>query len=338
MDIGEAVSIAVLTDSVDECPFDHSLDDPPEVENDLVGVGTTLASRMKTGKSTKLYGDYKPKSITKVLKPRERKNHPFYNKAKCIPVKFSDGTEQSYPVTSAAHHAIPAQESLRESELLLYMCKVGTSEEKNHNYADGIVWSNIGYDVNGGENGIFLPGTYAVGGGTGGLKVWYPTDNPDDEEEVIEVDEMPRDSSYNDFLLYGGKGDISEENGCWWYVKQAMLKCPGQFHDRHIFYSEQVVLKALNVIAEKLLVFNVMANENSCGDCKERRDKIEEFGLPTPYSLVNRLEFLSNKLKTFLTARPRSWRENVYTSMWAKAYMDAIKAGGRKKSAAEMFE
>ncbi len=334
MEIGEAVSISMP--SMDECPFNHDLDDPPDVENDLVGVGQTLGSRMKSGKSTNLYDDYNTGKLDSIKNPRDIDSHPF-SKKDCVKIEFDTGETKSYPVTCSAHHLIPAQEALKVSQLLIYMCKKNTSTEKNHSFSDGIVWSDVGYDVNGSENGIYLPGSYAVGGGKGGLKVWYPTEDPDYEDD-LSLDEMPRDASYNNFLLYGPDKGIKSDNACWWYVAQAVKLCPGQFHDRHPYYSEQVILPALEALAEKLNLFNILIVDDSCGKCKKRKDDIEKRGLPAPYGLVNMLKHISNDAAKYLTASPRSWRENIYTSMWMKKYMDAVNAGGQMKKDAEMFE
>jgi len=52
------------------CPFDHETPDPPTVENNLIGNGTTLRARMKQGTSTGTYGEFATKQ-EKVPNPRD---------------------------------------------------------------------------------------------------------------------------------------------------------------------------------------------------------------------------------------------------------------------------
>jgi hypothetical protein len=338
MQVGEAIAISALLDLKDECPFPHDLDDPPDVTNNLIGIGSKLATRMNNGTSTNLYKQYKPpKGPVWGKAPQERPGHPFNGRAKCISIKFDDNTSKDYPCSCSAHHLVPAQESLKGHDILEYMCEKGTSGDNNHGYTKGKVWSDVGYDTNGSENGIYLPGSYAVGGGKGGLIVWYPYDDSDDSEHgYLEVDKLPLED-YDDWLLHGKKGVIDEENACWHYVAQTMGKTPGQFHDRHVYYSENVVKNALQNIHEKYNLFNINIGGN-CDKCKKRQQKIKKKGLPAPYSIVLRLKTLSERLRKYLTAKPGSWRLNIYTSEWGLKYMEAVREGGASKKAAEMFE
>lgn len=343
-----ALAAAIVVDLEDECPFDHELEDPPVVNNKLVGKGAKLATSMNNGSSTKLYKEYAPKDKSEKeifgLIPQKNPDHEFFrgrpDKGRCVKIEFDDNTSKSYPVSCSAHHLIPSQESLKDHDLLQYMVMQGGGGEDNHDFSEGAVWSDVGYDTNGSENGVYLPGNYAVGGGTGGLRVWYSMDDADDEEHdtaYIEVDVLPPEE-YKNFLIYGKKGSISTRNACWHYVSQAMLATPGQFHDRHKEYSEQVVQKALTKIFSKYKRSDIVINEGACSKCEERRKKIEEQGLPAPYSVVNRLETLSKKLRRHLTAKPGSWRENIFTSEWCNQYMQAVLKGGDEREEAEHFE
>lgn len=348
MEIGEGVKIESLLDLDADCPFEHELKIPPEIKNNLEGKGSYLATNMNNGSSTKLYKDYAPKKEKDKVKwgklPQKDPNHDFYkghpNKGRCLMVEFKDVSSKEYPVSCSAHHLIPSQESLKGHELLEYMCKEGTSGKHNHGFSDGAIWSDVGYETNGSENGVYLPGSYAVGGGTGGLRVWYSADDKDDDEHdtgYIEVDKLPA-TEYNDFLLYGERGNISTDNACWHYAMQAMLKSPGQFHDRHADYSKQIVKKALKNIYTRYKQTDILANPESCPKCEKRRKKIEDEGIPAPYSVVKRLEYLSKQLRKYLTAKPGSWKENIYTSEWCNQYMQAVLDGGKAREEAEYFE
>ena len=212
MQVGEAVAPPGLFGKLkNECPFDHDLTDPPKVKkNLLIGKGSTLGSNMKHGKSTNLYDPYKPSSpLQKSIIPQKRNGHPFFknnaNKGRCIEIDFEDDKVRHYPCSCSAHHLIPAQESLKDHDILRYMCKKGGGKKHNHSYAGGIVWTDVGYDTNGSENGVYLPGSYAVGGGRGGMRVWYSIDeDPEKENDFVEVDKLPSDIEYNEYLLAGG--------------------------------------------------------------------------------------------------------------------------------------
>ncbi|MDL1968313.1 MAG: AHH domain-containing protein [Deltaproteobacteria bacterium] len=342
--IGEKVEIADLLDLDFQCPFDHELEEPPEVKNNLVGIGSTLARKMSKGDSTKLYKDYEPQSDKEKIKwgqiAQKNRKHDCFKGSNPISVefKFDNLTEsKDYPLTFSAHHLIPSQESLKDHNILDYMCKKGETKEHNHNYPDGAVWSDVGYDTNGSENGIYLPGSYAVGGGKGGLGIWFSVDTDKDEEhgnDYVEYSKLPSDDEEK-WLLKGKKGVIKEDNPCWQYVGQAMIKSKNQFHDRHRSYSKDIVEEALNAIYERYKLFDVTIDGIFCKRCKEKKEKIEKQGLPAPYSIVLRLEHLSNNLRIYLKVRHgQIMKENIFTSQWGEKYMQA-KLKGEK--AANMF-
>lgn len=347
MDIGEKFKKSLL-DLDFKCPFDHELEEPPkpEVKNNLVGIGSTLASKMKRGKSTKLYKDYKPQSDKEKIKwgaiAQKNRKHDLYKGSDPISVKFKFGNStesKNYPLTFSAHHLIPSQESLKNHDILRYMCKKGGPEKHNHNYSAGVVWSDVGYDTNGSENGIYLPGNYAVGAGTGGLGIWFPL-KPDKEEEhknkkgYLESSELPKDDQAK-WLLKGKKGDIKEDNPCWQYVGQAMIKSKNQFHDRHFSYSTDIVKAALTAIHERYKLFDATLEPSFCKRCKEKFENNKQQGLPAPYSIVLRLEHLSNALRVYLKVKHgQILKENVYTSEWCKNYIQAKRKG---EKAANMF-
>jgi hypothetical protein len=71
------------------------------------------------------------------------------------------GIAQALPVHTAAHHLIPGNASLKESQLKPYL------------HCDGAASGNIGYNVNSCENGVWLCGNYALRG-KNGLPPWGP--------------------------------------------------------------------------------------------------------------------------------------------------------------------
>ncbi len=328
--IGEPIGVGMIDEDDVQCPFDHESPKPPNVENKLIGVGTTLASRMKSGSSTHLYASLREKKAT-VLNPRDVAAHPFYKKAKVVQIedidpKTGEVITHDYPVTCAAHHLVPAQEALKDSPLLAYMVKKGDSEAvKGGSYSSGIVYADVGYDVNGTENGVYLPGSYAVGGGRGGMGVWTQNDDhPDREEE--DVSDVPDPNSN---LLTGRLNEISDDNRKWQYVSQAVVLTPGQFHDRHEDYSDFVAQGLEKIFQNYESLKKKYVKEQNCPDCKKRVEKFEEAGIPTPFGLVGRLNAMSNRLAGHLNGS--KWTRNIYTSKWGRAFMERKKPARKRK-------
>lgn len=322
--LGEPVTVGMVDSDESDCPFDHDNPAPPTVKNDLIGKGGTLARRMKAGESTHLYDPLR-KAQPGVPNPRDVAGHPFYNKARVVSITTTDSAAgkiyvHTYPVTCAAHHLIPAQESLKDSPLLAYMVKKGDAEPiKDGSYGAGLVWADVGYDVNGIENGINLPGSYAVGGGRGGLGLWTGNDDTPDLE-----DEDPSDAQNDPASpeLTGRLNEIADTNRKWLYVSQAMKLAPGQFHDRHQDYSAFVQEVLAQIHANLVQLERKKIGESSCAKCQDRKSKMAELGTPTPFGLVGRLNGVSSRMSVFLNGS--TWRPNVYTSKWCRAYMKTL--------------
>jgi hypothetical protein len=342
--VGEPVTLGQVDDDEYKCPFDHDEPKPPKVDNALVGSGSKLRDRMKAGDSTCTFGErYSPK-VTSVDNPKDVPGHALYQKPgaeRPRPVSFtvSDGGKSAtptFPVTCAAHHCIPAQESLKRSDLLNYMISK-TQADKLKNGSEtfdrkGEVWSDIGYDVNGTENGVYLPGNYAVGGGRGGMGVWEePDGDADNDDELDFLGEQPvNDGELDSLALTGPLYEVENQNRKWRYVKGAMDAAGGQFHDRHETYSDFVleVLQKINSNLNRLRKESITAFR--CDDCRARKDKIKNLGIPAPYGLVNRLNGVSAKMRGHLSGKV--WPQNVYTSDWVKVYLQKLKRANTKRA------
>jgi len=332
-ELGEPVSLGMVDTNETECPFDHDFE-PLKLTNDLIGEGQTLGRRMKSpvgthtyaGKCAELDGKFKeeyPKANDKILNPKHRADHALFKGGE-VPVHFPDPTRPGtaatvkhiYPLTCAAHHCIPGQESLKRSQLLQFMVKKGDSEAiKGGSFGDGQVWADVGYDVNGLQNGVYLPGNYAVSR----LGKW---DSTDDLDEDGPEDNTPAPPGTLPTLSGGVK--IDNTNTQWQYVKQAVKLVPGQFHDRHEPYSD-FVLSVLDKIYQNYChMYMEMYLNDSCSKCKKKQERMEKEGVPTPYALVSRLNKLARNLQTYLNGT--AWRPNIFTSRWGKAYMDALAA------------
>lgn len=331
--LGEPIAIGIIQDPDDpECPFSH--DPPPKGDpgkNELIGTGSVLAKAMKNRTSTDLVSQPSPDAVDN---PRYRTGHPLYSPGSLrsasaatqaewpVEIQLATGEPRRLPVRCAAHHLIPAQEALKDSDLVPFMVHKDTPEDVKGGSVEGVLSRDVGYNVNGRENGVYLPGSYAVGGGRGGLRVWSTTDEPDVEEEDLPENADSCGSAY----LTGDPDTMDQHTPKWQYVKQAMLLAPGQFHDRHADYSREVQLK-LNTIAARLAkqYEDREAANCPCEDCKKTREQWAEAGYPPPVTLVARLNGLSARFGAYLDGS--SWAMNLYTSKWGKAYMQARKAG-----------
>jgi hypothetical protein len=351
MNIGESVAIGTVDSNEVSCPFDHDESKPPKVDNVLIGVGTTLRNRMKSGKSTHTFSARYSQDTDSIANPRDIQGHKLHQPGSKKPevVTFpvttgkrnSDGEEitllLSYPVTCAAHHCIPAQESLKRSDLLDYMIskkEADSLKEGDHNIEQkGIVWSDIGYDVNGTENGIYLPGNYAAGGGRGGLKVWEePDGDVDTDDEASFLDEQPvQDALSSDKMLTGELYDVSNQNRKWRYVKGAMGAAEGQFHDRHEDYSDFVLGVLQKIYTNLKILESKYITEEKCEKCKNRTQNAKTNGIPSPYGLVSRLNKVSKNMRTYLSGQG-PWPMNVYTSDRVKVYLEKLLSASKKKA------
>ena len=119
-ELGESVAIGTVTEEEVECPFDHDEPTPPDVINKLIGKGSTLSKQMSDTSPTgthlyaKIKNDYKP---DQVLNPRKDPQHEFYGDKRPVKIDVEENdeiVEYTYPVSCAAHHCIPAQESLKK--------------------------------------------------------------------------------------------------------------------------------------------------------------------------------------------------------------------------------
>jgi hypothetical protein len=116
---------------------------------------------------------------------------------------------QPLAVTVAAHHLIPGNAALKKSQIF---------QGKQLIWQDGKTNGNIGYDINRGQNGVWLPGNYAI-------RPWGPLGA----------------------AFIATHGPLSDRH----YAFAAIVVAEAQFHDAHETYS-QVVLDALDRLHAKL--------------------------------------------------------------------------------------
>jgi hypothetical protein len=138
-----------------------------------------------------------------------------------------------FPFTVAAHHCIPGNEALKKSDLYQFMKKDGEIIMKNDKTFK--IKANIGYNVNGSHNGVWLPGNYAMNEGK-----------------------------------YKGPGTTWTNRERVWreeYIKAVVAQAPAQFHDRHKGYSDEMI----NILDE-LLCRTLTTHLSTCKKCKKRNE------------------------------------------------------------------
>lgn len=284
-----------------KCPFSHEKVSQ-DYRNKFVGVGTTLGKRMKAGKSTSNNpGHGGGLSVDARANPTEDPDHALYRKENPRPIRLANpsGTKTvSYPVTCAAHHLIPAQASLKVSPLVQWLIKKGKPDVFRGCTKNGIVEHSVGYDVNGTQNGIWLPGPYAMKG----KWKFYPAfpdeenENPGGGDEDFEND------------------DVEEHPSTQFdYAVQSMRLSETQFHDAHPDYSRCVEL-ALLAVNDKM---DKSAQPGMCDKCG---GKLNEEPYPTPYRLIDKLSAISKRLQGRLSAGPRAWKAPLFTSEKSSYY------------------
>jgi hypothetical protein len=360
MEIAEGIGPAIIPpEPLEECPFEHEKPKNPNIKNELGGIGTTLGGNMRDGigihKVSPPFGpDY---SVVKKTDPDPRDA----DKLTSITIKIDgetrklNGKELPYPLTCAAHHLIPAQESLKVyPRILRFMCKDEDPQDFRKSGKPAPANVEGGTDVNGIQNGVWLPGNYAVGGGKKGIGTWankasdernhdandnwentcsddwITNSDPEEEEGPQSLVEALANASREEYMLPGKNFHINNGNPKWGYVKAAMDATGGQFHDRHGPYSTKVI-QYLKKIAEVYEIMYIRSKRDyPCEKCKiaTKPDGVTKDTLVgPPYGIVSRLligsDFFKRLVKTQLISV-----ENIFTSDWVRCWIE--KKIGRK--------
>lgn len=144
-------------------------------------------------------------------------------------------------------------------------------------WKDGKAKGNIGYNVNSAENGVWSPGNY-------GVRPWGSAGSV-----FVALNKFPT-SAPKDFSFF------------------AMTQWRTQFHDAHPDYSK-FVEDCLDKVFEKLEA----KKDLWCPDAKKKESKSPEEKEPI-YSIVQRLDTISARMKKMLVFPTTNWKKNIYTS------------------------
>jgi hypothetical protein len=274
--LGEAVKAATINTVSRKCPFDEPdpPDDPhPQDEDfawdDSVTMATAQdnsASKLGTNVEGGLPGSEGSWNVLGGDPPRYMAPQVDTKRDAAKPKVEVDGAD--YPFTVAAHHIIPGNASLYESQLFKsYMKKGGKMQVTQPKSKTFTISRNIGYNINGSHNGVWLPGSYAIRSGV-----------------------HPSKSTWSVLIE-----DPNHMEWCHRYIAAVTKKTGVQFHDTHVNYSNNV-LKLLNKISLMLL-----KHQTRCDDCQGKDQS------PPPYIVKSKLYRLSAHLRGKLRLSPRYW-------------------------------
>ena len=298
----EKINVIAGTGGKWTCPFSHDAD-PKDYENDFIGHGKTLGDRLEHAQSTGRNPDYAASGLQQELDPKHRPGHAMNRAVDRLPIYLVyNDLRRPWPVKCAAHHLLPGGASLSKSNLVPWLVKKGTtanagSKKGKMRPHTGLVLNNVGYDVNGAQNGVWVPGNYAMRG------IWR-------DFSVDEEDDDPEEGASE-------AGEDLSPSSKFEYAVTAMRLANAQFHDAHEKPYSRFVLRALNAVAAKMKkIVEAPACEEGC------KEKIEKFGPPPPYSLVLRMDAMAKRLRTLLEGGPLSWKPNIITSKFAMMYMN----------------
>lgn len=302
MEIGELVSPPSLTQELTaKCPFKEEMTSGPEkaaedvanddldsVEGPQTNDGGLLGKNLSAGKlGVADGGPYPGDDFVWQSSPNDSKRG---RKSRVHIPGYRDAKEGDFPYTVAAHHLIPGNASLYQDEvgLLEYMKDGG--KVKSASGREYTIKGNIGYDVNGSHNGVWLPGNYAIKAASPQRKKAATSPVPELGWEALSSDYEPWQFDY---------------------VAGTCKAAGGQFHDSHERpYSASVRKNLINIRAALAYHFD------ACEECKDKKEPV-----PPPFRIKRRLYALSRKLRNYVTGPPAAWTKPWFTSQrWSQTY------------------
>ena len=274
--LGEAVKAAGISTLSRKCPFDEPEppEDPHPEDEDFAWDDSVTMAKAQANSASKLgtsvsNGSPGADGTWNVIggdPPRYEAEQVDTKRHPSKPTVKVDGAD--LPYTVAAHHIIPGNASLYESQLFKsYMKRGGKMEVTKPKRKTFTVSRNIGYNVNGSHNGVWLPGSYAIRSGV----------HPSKHTWSLLID------------------DPAHVDWCYRYIAAVTKKTGFQFHDTHVNYNNNV-LKVLNKMSLIL-----MKHQAQCDDCQDKDST------PPPYAVKQRLYRLSAHLRGKLKLTPRYW-------------------------------
>jgi hypothetical protein len=310
MEIGELVSPPSLNQELTaHCPFkEQSESGPAKADEDVAdddrdsaqapqeNDGGLLGKNLSAGKlGVADGGPFPGDDFVWQSSPNDSKRG---RKSRVHIPEYRDAKAGDFPFTVAAHHLIPGNAALYNGDvgLLDYMQdggKVKSASGREYN-----IKGNIGYDVNGSHNGVWLPGNYAIRAA-----------RPERKKAGKTVAARPGTSPIPELSWEA----LSNEYEPWQfdYVAGTCKAAGGQFHDSHESpYSDSVRKNLMNIVGALAYHFD------ACEECRKKKEPV-----PPPFRLKWRLYALSRKLRLYVTGPPGAWTRPWFTSeRWSQKY------------------
>ena len=325
--LGELTAIGLVDTKNVECPFHEKKHDcSTDAENVYrEGNAETLGKNLAKGKQDNSSTVFRAKgSPDHDYRANRKEDDPDEDSEKDREIGILDGDDDCiYPVAFAAHHLIPGKASMGKAKAL-------------HKYIrKGEICCNLGYSVDGNENGVWLPGLHAVN--SNGLNLWsgkVASRSLPDKEDVRNISKVkarmrkelePSANGKRSKFAYkpitgptpgdAGAQAFRSDNMKWLYVKGSMAYLGArQFHDAHPAYSSLVV-KQLGAVAQRVATLLENAKKTGptqCPECKKRQDAGKK---PTPpLALLGLLNNTSSWYRAKLVGKTSD--KEYYTSSW----------------------
>ena len=308
--LGEAVDVGVFVSDDEKhsektCPWHKEEEsssanpmDPQEVDEDSHGsipanMGKKLGDNLRRAKDDPPNADkveiaYKAGAVIGFKQAGKNKRVQTYEK---VTADLYD-----YRLQYAPHHLIPGNESLKGSEVLVYMGDDPVI--KNYEPTEGSrikKGKSINYDVNAADNGVWLPSPYALSNSN----------------------KWPSQDGISAILKRLGQLEADQAEAFKNAYVAASIEASGhrQFHMRHEKYSYKVQ-EILNAMGDKI---NVLAQKCPVVDKgKDADDKVDP-----PGGLKGRLNTLSARMRTLLIGG--IWRKPFFTDDLCAEYAESLK-------------
>jgi hypothetical protein len=184
------------------------------------------------------------------------------------------GVQDISEVRTNPHHCIPGDASLKGHKILEAIKK-----------DEGTITADIGYDVNGRPNGIWLPTI---------IEHFYAGYTNVDPIAGISWGSLSKDYPNEQFSM----------------AEAAMYESRRQFHDAHPDYSLHVTGR-LDKLFDKLILRKQQ--------CPVAGPKAKP-NVPPPFALVHWLNALSHAMASHLSNEPTRWKDPIFTSRHAKEF------------------
>lgn len=313
---GELFSASVLTDLESKCPFGTKKDSGPKRSDENIpdddkdsvqeiqdNNGGTLGDNVEKGMPG--VADGGPEPPTRYLFKQAADDSRRGQRRRLRLKEFGDAKSGYFPFTVAAHHLIPGNAALYNSEVGLINFMEDGGKVQSITGRQLTIDGHIGYDVNGSHNGVWLPGNYAI-------KAAKPRRRSKKTGKVI-----PAKAGTTPVKGLSWE-DLSNSYEPWQYayVASACKAAKGQFHDSH----ERPYSASVRRNLMKIVVALATHLDSGCEECKKKTK------VSPPFRVKRRLYQASKKLRGYVVGPPGSWKRPWFTSeRWSGKFF----SGGR---------